>query len=120
MGENKLDAQIKQKKLKELDHIQADSYEDIQDCLSCRFPKCINCKDKTMSGFKQEKRAYWSKLFAAYIENDSILAICWELLEYRSRVKHTMRMFSLPDPETIPRSEREKIVKERKKQHGII
>lgn len=88
-----------------------DSPQDIADCLSCRRPICMNCKEKsgisTGTGIsRREVRAFEAALVAEYASCNSCEELIEKLQSNKVRVSRVLKRLSLPNPSEVTAEER--------------
>jgi len=106
-----------------------DSYENIQLCLNCPYPKCINCLDhpeasakfadrifkprQNRSGVNHNKLSKTEKaVLDLYIDAESDRGIADELGSYTSYITYVRNKLGLPALKYTPIEDRIKLVQE--------
>lgn len=94
-----------------------DSPQDIADCLSCRHPVCINCKEKsgiaTGTGMSRKSiRDFEIKLVRVYPLCSTEEQLIDRMQSNGRRIERTRKRLSLPEPSTVSAEERTRFAKE--------
>ena len=106
-----------------------DSYENIQQCLNCPYPKCINCLDHPEASAKFADRVFKPRQYRSgvnrnslsrvekavldlYINAESDRSLADELGSYTSYITYVRNKLGLPALKYTPREDRIKLVQE--------
>ena len=94
-----------------------DSPQDIADCLSCRRPVCVNCKEKsgiaTGTGISRNAiREFELRLVLIYPLCKTEQQLIDTLQSNGRRIARVRKRLSLPEPSTVSAEERTRFAKE--------
>lgn len=94
-----------------------DSPEDIADCLSCRRPVCMNCKEKSGiaagTGLSRNAvKAFEAELIREYPSCSTEQQLIERMKSNRQRIARTRKRLSLPEPSSLSEEDRKKIATE--------
>lgn len=92
-----------------------DSPQDIADCLSCRRPICMNCKEKSgiATGMSRKSiRDFEIRLVQVYPLCNTEIQLINTLQSNGKRIARVRKRLSLPEPSTVSAEERARFAKE--------